>query len=158
MPYGAIFIQTTTPCLSTHFWKPGLLPTIAAVSRYYDGRIFQITLCSPTSVHALCVVVWRWGVFQGQPQHVRLGNKPQRGEDETQFRLTLSTWIKSSRESDARGFIVSMFKHDIIWKKRFPDEYNPQWSRNHNYIKAELGVHVISSKKTGSGDRLPGLA
>lgn len=33
----------------------------------------------------------------------------------TWFRLTLLTWINTSKESDARWFILNKFKHSTIW-------------------------------------------
>lgn len=58
-------------------------------------------------------------------------------------------------ESDLRQFIPIKFKHSTLWGSVY---YNPWCTRKHSYIKTQLWVSVISSKKISSVDRLPVLA
>lgn len=75
----------------------------------------------------------------------------------TQFKLTSSAWIKPSRESEARWFIVRIF-NPSYFRKKFPGTIQSQVHKKHNYTETQLRVHLISSKKMGSPDRLPVLA
>lgn len=62
---------------------------------------------------------------------------------------------QDSGESEARQFIPST--HGTIWKSP-PVSYSLQCMRKCYYIEAQFSVHVISSMKLGSRDRLLVLA
>ena len=73
----------------------------------------------------------------------------------TQLRWTLSTWIRLS-ESVTGLFIASIFKTQyslgVGWS--FPVNTIPCPHKKHNYMETQFNIHVISSKKMCSGDRL----
>lgn len=67
----------------------------------------------------------------------------------TWFRLTLLTWINTSKESDARWFILNKFKHSTIWGETSCN--NTLCTGKHNYIGTQFRVYVISYKRMDSG-------
>lgn len=73
----------------------------------------------------------------------------------TQFRLTLTTWIKIL-ESLISGSLFPTNFNTVLFGEVYNTISNAQ--KKHNYVKTQLWVSVISSEKTGSGDRLSVLA
>lgn len=80
-----------------------------------------------------------------------------RGENEKSVQSDSPVRLdQTSRKSDARQFIASILKHNIIWKK-FPGVTVFPVHKEAITILKQLKADAISSKKMGSRAKLPVL-